>query len=448
MEATNRETIFTATPKQAELYRTAMQAARTGSVRTIGFGGAAGGGKSYGTAAVMFALAMQYPGSRWVIIDSDYTLFSTNLYPTLTRVFDPDSLKYMTMSGANPRAIFKNGSEILFKNENIRNKPNGENWLGLEVNGAWIEQAERISRKTFEMVQSRLGSRWKVKSGPNPYPVMICTMNPTDSWPKDVFHDPHVRGQLPQDHAYIVSKVFDNPDLANDDAYMAGFNYLDPITRSRLLDGDWDAFEKENRFAYAFTEAKHVRPVAPIEGWPTVVSFDFNVDPLAFVIIQAGPGFINVLSEHQAERKSDDKVKAACEQVRLILHNIKAGHVTVTGDASGNKGDLRSLTSTYEYIQQHLALNYTQMAAPKQNMGLQDSWTLVNTVLSCEEVNIDPSCKTLIREMKQVERYKSPTSPSHSFQIRKDRNQYKADHFDAFRYGIHHVRNYWKPPIG
>lgn len=446
------EVIFELTPKQEECYYAVKRAAHTGEIRTIGYGGAAGGGKSYGIAGIFLKLALDFPGSRWAIIDHDYELFRKNLYPTIESVFPEEALKYMSISANNPRADFHNGSQILFMNEDLKNSHKKNKWLGLEVNGAWIEQAERISKNTYSMIQSRLG-RWQVsraKGKVQPHPVMVCSMNPTDEWPKDEFYDPWEKGRLPKKTIYIPALVSDNPYYRDDEGYLAGFEFLDPLTKARLLNGDWNAFEKENRFAYCFHEHDndkqkgHVKPCTAIKGYPLLISFDFNVEPLTFLVQQFGQGWFRTLREVVVPKISGEQIRAACD---IIRHDYQDGgeypFIVITGDPSGHNSILNSSKTAYDFIQEYLSLSRNQIVAPKAHMGLSDSRTLINTAFSCDVVEVDPSCTLLIRELKQAEAFRNQKG---NIEIRKDRDKHKCDAFDAKRYGLHYAYNGWKPP--
>ena len=94
---------------------------------------------------------------------------------------------------ANYHVAHTNGSKIFFKGENLARDPLLNDFLGLETNGIWMEQAEELNEKMWEKALERTGS-WYV---PVMHPGFIfLTFNPTQNWVKKKFYEPYFKEQL------------------------------------------------------------------------------------------------------------------------------------------------------------------------------------------------------------------------------------------------------------
>ena len=86
-------------------------------------------------------------------------------------------------------------------------------------------------------------------------------------WVKSRYVDPDTREK---DAIYIPAKLDDNPHLDKED-YIKSLNQLDPITRSQLLDGDWNIKAKGKMFQREWFK---IVDAAPIEVEDTARFWD------------------------------------------------------------------------------------------------------------------------------------------------------------------------------
>lgn len=418
----NSEIRFEPFPKQKEF----IEAVFSGEHKILGYGGAMGGGKTFVCLATLILLHRIYPNSRSAVVrDSMPTLKKTTI-PSFRKVL-PDGFMVRYNSQDNI-AYFKNGSEMLFMSEDISHDPDLDKFKGLEVNWAFLEQMEELSRDTLDMMLTRIGRN---RLNPMPNSCIMYTINPASNWVYDYCYDRDKKGTLPKDHYYLRATVFDNPVLSEDESYLAQFNNLDKLTYKRYIEGDWDAFAGKNPFAHAFDEIKHTGIVEADYEIPFYLSFDFNHDPVTCTVWQHKEK-IRCLYEFS----SSTGLSTLCEKLKNYLgfeDDELQKIVYVTGDRSGwNKSELLDGNKTaYDIIISNLKLTRYQVQTPSMNPNIFKSRELVNGILEHHpDIMIDSRhCPNLVFDCKFVE-------ADDSHKILKDRNKTagKADFLDTLRY--------------
>ena len=136
---------------------------------------------------------------------------------------------------------FWNGSVIIMKEmADNPSDPQFERFGSSEYTIAFVDEVSEISEKAIEVLFSRL--RWRTAETFKTA-RMLMTTNPCINW---------VRSRFVQDddgnpvkcrigEAYLPFSVWDNPDRQFVQSYVAALNKIsDPITKSRLLYGNWD----------------------------------------------------------------------------------------------------------------------------------------------------------------------------------------------------------------
>ena len=189
MATEERQTIdLTQHPKQQTYYQTVMDACEgLNGYKFFSYGGAIRGGKSYVTAFILLTLAKNYPGSRWHVVRQDMPVLESTTIPTFQKLVNVSDEWIWTRDKANFHLTHANGSKIFFKGENIVRDPLLNDFLGLETNGIWMEQAEELSERIWEKALERTGS-WYIENMPRGF--IFLTYNPTQNWVKEKFYTP------------------------------------------------------------------------------------------------------------------------------------------------------------------------------------------------------------------------------------------------------------------
>lgn len=380
------------------------------------YGGAAGGGKSFVSLAIIIMLCKFYPNSRWCVIRKSLTEIKLNTIPSFWKICPTNFVSQWNKSEFT--MVFRNNSMIIFKGENINDDPELQWMDGLEVNGFLLEQAEELSAKTYDKCKLRAGRH---VIDPMPPIKIILTLNPSQSWPRELIYKPYTEDKLQPPYCYVPAYISDNPHLP--EQYVAGLKYLDSITYRRFVEGDWSAFAVNNPFAYAFDEEKHVVPVTFDPKKPLQISFDFNVDPITAIVGQE----LNIIREF---RLKNSDIYELCDRIKATFPNAL---YIITGDATGhNRSALtRGNINYYVVIKQKLSLSDGQMKQPGTNPAVSDSRVLTNSLLQNATVKIDPEgCPYLVQDLKFVE-------VDEQGDINKHKDKYKSHLLDCARYYFH-----------
>lgn len=204
------------------------------------FGGGAGGGKTdFGCGCIILA-SLKYEGSRWVIAREtlkrlkETTLVTFFIVAKRWGLVNGVHFKYNKLDNI---ITFWNGSEVLLKE--LKYKPSDPNFddLGsLEITGGFIDEANQIVFKAYEVLRSRCRFRlddYGIK------PKMLMSCNPAKNWVKGEFFKPWKDGKLPEYRAFVQALVHDNPFITK--TYVENLQRIRDVNiRARLLDGDWD----------------------------------------------------------------------------------------------------------------------------------------------------------------------------------------------------------------
>lgn len=206
------------------------------------FGGAAGGGKSYGQLADALIYALKYPKSRQLILRKTYPelehsliLVSLGFYPRAVCTYNSSSRKWN----------FLNGSIIEFgycaaKTDVLR-------YQGAEYDVVRFDELTHFTEDQYTYLISRV-------RGVNPYPKMVkSSTNPGGvghNWVKHRFIDDFEPNKVHTDketgarRLFIPSYVNDNVFLMRADAdYINRLKQLPEKERKALLCGEWDIFD-------------------------------------------------------------------------------------------------------------------------------------------------------------------------------------------------------------
>lgn len=169
--------------------------------------------------------------------------------------------------------------------------------------------------------------------------------------------------------------------------------------------------------------------------FPSVITCDFNYAPGTAILkqtIREKGGKIRFIKEIQAEGGT----LVLAKEVKMYLDKIGwTGVVKVTGDSSGHKKTSSAgMKTDFDIIREVLNIpksfiNYDN----RENMDHDLSRDLINACFYYEMIEIDQDgCPQLCIDLQIVK----PVPGTNKFY--KDREQFKMDALDAFRYGIHY----------
>lgn len=234
----------------------------------------------------------------------------------------------------------------------------------------------------------------------------------------------------------IKANYYDNYFI-NQDEYFAKLKVA-ACGNQRLLNaiafGEWGVSENKCAWLHTFDYEKHVSPVEFIPTFPIYISFDFNRDPCTCTLWQFSPqkglkdSFIHCIDEIGGKMQ----LRELCQKVK---DKYPSSIFFVTGDCSGNKGDVGYESkhhTSYTLIKSALNLGRKQMLPNEFNLLHENSRRLMNVMFSIyPNLRISPQCVNLITDCEIAEVDEGSGKPH---QLRKDREKFKMDYFDSMRY--------------
>ena len=250
------------------------------------FGGAAGGGKSYGQMVDAMLFALRYPGSRQLVLRRTFPELDKSLIRTSLSLFPREIYSFNSSSHTGK---FKNGSIIDFGYCATENDV--YQYQSAEYDVIRFDELTHFTEAQYVYLISRV-------RGANCYPKQIkSSTNPGGvghGWVKERFVDAAERGRAfigndGMSRIFIPALLDDNRFLCKGDPdYKRRLLALPERERKALLFGDWDIFE--GQYFTEFSRDKHV--IEPFEiplGWRKFRTVDYGLDRLACLWIAVSP---------------------------------------------------------------------------------------------------------------------------------------------------------------
>lgn len=241
------------------------------------FGGAAGGGKSYGQLIDAFLYALKYSKSKQIIFRRTFPDLEKSLIRTSLEVYPREVATY---NSSKHVWNFKNGSIIDFAY--IDNEKDVYQYQSAEYDVIRFDELTHFTEFMYTYMISRC-------RGANPYPKHIkSSTNPGGighSWVKARFIDigePNVIHTFKEGtRIFIPSLIQDNMFLLDRDPdYVTRLDNLPEKERKALKFGDWDIFD--GQFFTEFNRSIHVcTPFEIPKDWRRFRTRDYGLDMCA-----------------------------------------------------------------------------------------------------------------------------------------------------------------------
>jgi len=225
-----------------EYTRTQSQAIKylfDNNTNDILFGGGAGGGKTFVGVSFLIIMCIKYPETRYLMGRSKLdNLKKTTLltFFEVCKMWNIISGKHYNFNASSNIITFWNGSEIMLKDLfHYPADPNYDSLGSLEITGAFIDEANQITEKAKNIVNSRI--RYKLDKY-NLIPKLLLTCNPSKNWTYTSYYRPAKEGKIESHKKFVQSLVDDNPYISVH--YKGQLEKLDEISKQRLLFGNWE----------------------------------------------------------------------------------------------------------------------------------------------------------------------------------------------------------------
>jgi len=226
-------------PKYTRTQSLALKYLLDNTTNDILFGGAAGGGKSYMGCSWLIIMCIKYPNTRYLMGRSKLDNLKKTTLNTFFEVcgqWNIKSGKHFNFNAGSNIIKFYNGSEIMLKDLfHYPADPNYDSLGSLEITGAFIDEANQITEKAKNIVNSRI--RYKLDTY-GLIPKLLLTCNPSKNWTYTQYYRPAKEGKIEPHKKFIQSLVDDNPYISRH--YKGQLEKLDEISKQRLLFGNWE----------------------------------------------------------------------------------------------------------------------------------------------------------------------------------------------------------------
>lgn len=299
------------------------------------YGGAAGGGKSYGQLVDALLFAAKYAGSMQLVLRRTFPELERSLIRESRLMYPKEACTY---NESKKMWTFRNGSTIEFGY--LDRDADVTQYQSAQYNIIRFDELTHFTEFMYTYMISRVRAA-------NPYPKQLkCSTNPGSvghAWVKARFVDHYPAGNVlipdpsgkGNDRIYIPAKVQDNLFLMDTDPnYVSRLEMLGEETRKALLDGDWNVFK--GQYFKEWRYDKHVcEPFAIPSYWYRFCSMDWGYnDPCAVLWYAVNPeGRIYVYREtYERERKASE---VALDNVRLS--KAEGIHYCATSPDAWNK---------------------------------------------------------------------------------------------------------------
>lgn len=206
----------------------------------VGFGGGAGGAKSWLGCVWIISMAETKAGTRYLLGRKSLK----NLKRTTLVTFFMACEMYGFQAGIHFRynqndsmIYWHNGSEILLMD--LAPMPSDPLYLrlgGLELTAAFVDESNEVGNKAIDILSTRVGrfknELHKIK------PKILETFNPDKGHVYRRYYKPDRDNEMPKYRVFIKALAVDNPWIPQ--SYIEQLKKADPITRERLLYGNFE----------------------------------------------------------------------------------------------------------------------------------------------------------------------------------------------------------------
>lgn len=340
------------------------------------FIGGIGTGKSFTLAHCVLKHVIEFPDSNILLVANTYQQLISATVPAFLGVLEEAGVKYTAaLSGAKKR-IEVNGVTIflysLEKYDNIR---------GIEVG---LVAGDEIAYSSPEAVNVILG-RLRCKKGalqarfvssPNGFNFVYDFINKNEC--KVVKMQTKDNKHLPEQ--YIKSL---------EDLYVVGTKLYDQECNGEFVNISEDAVY------YAFDREKHVKPTKYNRDYPLYVGQDFNIGNMNSIFIQYYDETLHIVSEKALEGEGANTFDAGL----MLLESYNGASKRIIADSTGGARKTSAKSGDTDIqILKDLGLH----VLPFRNPLIKDRQNTVNKLLFTRQLQVDPSCKKLIKEFETL----------------------------------------------
>ena len=296
---------------------------------TILYGGSAGGGKTFLGCAWQLQRRLKYPNTRGLIGRAELK----RLKQSTMRTFWEMTAKIGMVKDVHYRynqqdqtIHFTNGSEIILMDlGDFPSDPEFTRLGSIEITDYFVDECAEVSKRCVDIIDSRV--RYNLIQD-KPKGLLSC--NPHKGWLYTEYFNASRNNVLRMDRAFVQALPTDNPHLPP--AYLEKLSRLPEVDRKRLLEGDWDYDESNDRLYYYDDLLRCFRSDI-IDGGTKYITADIAALGDDKTIIGLWDG-MTLLEVHRLEHKYPNEVAQYINNIAKE-RNVKLGNIVVDADGLG-----------------------------------------------------------------------------------------------------------------
>lgn len=385
---------FRPTPKQEYAYLKLKDKV----TREIGYGGGAGGGKSYIGCFWLLEMCLNYPKTRWLMGRKELTNLKRTTLSTFFKVIGDLGLNpntYFKLNSQTNTINFHNGSQIILMD--MARQPSDPDYLrfgGLELTGYFLDESNEVEYKAIQILKSRIGRQKNKEYGL--LPKAFETFNPSKNHIYTRFYEPYKNKKLGVDKIFILALATDNTYL--DDNYIEQLKNLDEVTRQRLLYGNFD-YDDDNRSLVSYNKILDCFSNTYVDSGERYIVSDLAMQGRDRFIISVWEGMrvhFEVIKSKSTGKEIEEDLKRVSEQFKVPRSNI-----IVDSDGMGSY-----LSSYMENINEFHGGSTANDSTNYKNLKSECAFKLAQTIeKGLLYINTSEDIKSLlIEEMSQLKR--------------------------------------------
>lgn len=421
-------------PKQLAFHAAARLCDHEGGPTEVGFGGARGPGKSHGgLGQIAIDDCQRFKGLKFLFLRKVGKAARESFEDLRIKLLGRVPHTYKSQAGV--LHLTESGSRIILGHFNA--EKDIDNYLGIEYDGALIEESNQISSTKQKQIKTSIRSSkegWR--------PRIYHTFNPGGvghQHTKEKFIKPW-RAQAETLTRFIFATYRDNAFLNS--GYEQSLNELSGWLRAAWRDGDWDiaAGQYFSTWRYDAIVKQGIKIMPGAEVW---CSLDYGFQhPTVSYLFSEHDGKIQVVDEHWRRHGLVPEHVADIKRM-LARHNLRIADVRVFPaghDAFAQKGNESGKTIANEYSSHGIRLvkaNIDRVSGATFLLGLlgRDADAANNVKAIAPAIEIDARCTKLIDNIPTLQH--DPHRPEDVLKVNIDEDGNGGDDpYDSLRYGV------------
>lgn len=330
---------------------TVVEAVNNPKISTIVLIGAVGTGKTDIAAHLSIAIAYQFPRTYWPVFRQNISTAKRSVIPSYLNMLEMMNLEegkdFKFNAQESVITFLHNKSVIPFIEADYTKDRQGRKIKGVNATGNHIDEADELQQTMFITATSRRGRRNKF----NQPSLSIVTMNPNDTFLKELYYDPWKAGTLPEDTVVIEFTLEDSWQSASD---IEALKRNPRPWRERYLYNNWNYHDDaDSLFKYRFFDAAITNDVDL--NAPRSVGYDvaWKVGDRSVLALWYGNTLVDIqiVKDNDVEMTTHDQ---ALELIKFISQNAVLAqntNVDAVGGGAGVVGTMKSRgMAPYEFV--------------------------------------------------------------------------------------------------